>query len=372
MKLLFVTQVDLDLPHGGARHVAALTKALARQGHRVTLLAVGGGAIEGVRRPAIPRVPPGPRREAVLATFAAKEALLSRPDVAYLRISPSTSAIAAVLASARIPVVLELNGPVLEELSRRQRPPAAVELVRQALRLVVKSARHLVAASENIAEHARQELGATAITVLDNGVDLEVAKPGDRALAKAFFGLPEGPRFLVLVGTLVPELRLDLLAEAHRRLPGVGLMVVGDGPGAAYVQAMEVAARPSSPVLFAGAVPHEVAIRAIVAADVALNVRDGDLGMKGLEYAAVGRRQVAFEMPGSARLSALYPPSLEAVHLVKERSAIALRAAIVDALAAEDRLGPLPAAEVEAARAKLGWEHKARALAALLERASQR
>ncbi|MFO0722378.1 MAG: glycosyltransferase family 4 protein [Myxococcota bacterium] len=372
MKILFVTQVDLDAPHGGARHVQAVCGALAKAGHTVRLLARGGGAIPGVGRPQVPKVPAGARLEAVLAALIAKEAVFHRPDVAYVRISASTSATVAALSLARIPVVLELNGPILEELSRRQRSPQAIALARASLQAAVWQARSVVAASENVGRHAREALAATQVEVVLNGVDLEIALPEDRASARRFFELPEGPRFLVLVGTLVQELRLDLLAEAHRKLPGVGLLIVGDGPQAAFVDAMSVAARPSSPVLFTGAVPHPVAIRAIAASDVALNVRDGDLGMKGLEYAAVGRRQVAFEMPGSARLEGLYPPELEAVHLVKERSVPALRAAIVAALAAEERQGPLPKPAIDAARAQLGWEHKAQALIAILERAGRR
>jgi glycosyltransferase involved in cell wall biosynthesis len=99
-----------------------------------------------------------------------------------------------------------------------------------------------------------------------------------------------------------------------------------------------------------------------------VNVRDGDLGMKCFEYAAVGRRFVTFELEGTERLARLYP-GLEAVHLVKERSVDAFARALRAALDAEQRLGPLPLAAVEEARKTIGWDQTARRISAVLEAA---
>ncbi|MCK6552290.1 glycosyltransferase, partial [Myxococcota bacterium] len=51
MKILFVTQVVVDRPHGGPRHVLAVARELAALGHDVTLLAPGDEPpVPGVKR----------------------------------------------------------------------------------------------------------------------------------------------------------------------------------------------------------------------------------------------------------------------------------------------------------------------------------
>lgn len=368
MRILYVTHVDTDQSHGASRHVIGVTKGLASLGHEVRLIAPGSIAIPGVKRvPGAGRFHAGAKAEAAFAALAVATAAWFRPHAVYVRISASTSLVPMSL-SVRLPVVLELNGPILDEMARMGRGEDRIRIVRSLLQIAIARSRAVVAASDNVGRYATEELNAGNVVVIPNGADLDVATPGDKLAARRELKMPERGKVVTMVGTLVPELRLDLLSEAHRKLPGTALLVAGDGPKADMLEAMAMTTRPSSPVVYIGPVPHEKAILAIRAADVCVNVRDGDLGMKGLEYAAVGRRQVAFRMEGSDRLAALYPPELAAVHLVDERSGIALRKALEDALDAEERLGPLPPEAIEKARAKLGWVDKAERVAALLEK----
>lgn len=367
MRILLVTQVILDRPHGGARHVLSVSRELAKLGHDVTLLAPGLEApAPGVTRirPSR-RSHPGVRLEAELARLTVEHALRHRPDIAYVRLSPTSSLVPLSLSALSIPIVLELNGRILDELRERKRGALAVRVARRSLSRVVRLSRALVAVEPRIATHAERELGARETTVIENGADLDVATPGDREEACRALGLDADRTHLVLAGTLGPELRLDLLVDAHRSLDGVTLVVVGDGPGRATVEAARTLAGSSSPIVVLGAVPHEHAILAIRAADACVNVRDGDLGMKCLEYAAVGRRFATFRVEGAERLERLYP-GLSAVHLVEERSARALSQAIARALEAEATFGPLPSEAVLAARRSLGWEHTAKRIAEVL------
>jgi glycosyltransferase involved in cell wall biosynthesis len=369
VRILYVTQVMLDEPSGASRHVIAGVRELAALGHDLTLIAPGkaeAGRARRVRPP--PGLRPGLRMELSLAALATREILLRRPDVAYVRISATTSAVPSAIGALRVPLVLELNGPILDELDRLGRGPGAVETVRQVLRTVVRQARSVVVPLPSVGQHAVHALGAHTVDLVENGADLEEATPGDRDEARRALGLPTEPRMIGAVGNLAPELRFDLLAEAHRRLPGAALLVVGDGAQRPFIDAMAMATRPSSPVLYLGRRPHAEAVLALRASDAVVNVRDGCLGTKSLEYAAVGRRQVAFDTEGSERLLTLFPPELEAVHLVSERSGDALRAALSAALDAEARLGPLPPAAVTEARAALGWDRTARDLITVLER----
>jgi glycosyltransferase involved in cell wall biosynthesis len=369
VRILYVTQVDLDRPHGGARHVIAVTRQLAQQGHEVLLLAPGHpkdlGAVEHWRPPSFLRA--GARLEAALALLALRARFQFQPDIAYVRLSASSSFVPWALVSARVPFVLELNGPVTEEMEAAGKRTIEVQAAAAVLAGVTEMSAHLVAVTESIGRYAHQVLRASRVTVIENGAELEVAEPGDRQEARRRLGLPQEARFIALVGTLAHEVRLDLLQAAHRKLPGVGLVIVGDGPKADYARAMTQAARPSAPVWFLGRQPHEQAILVEQAADVCISVRDGHVGMKGLEYAAVGRRQVAFDNEGIERLTALYPQE-EAVFVVKERTPEALTHALSAALDAEARRGPLSPDAVETARAEIGWDRTAFKIAALLAR----
>jgi glycosyltransferase involved in cell wall biosynthesis len=367
VRILFVTQVPLDRPHGGARHVAAVARELARLGHEVALVAPGEEPEEPrVRRVRSPKgLGPGLRLEGALAFLAMRETRRRRFDVAYVRMSASSSLVPLALFERGLPIVLELNGRILDELKELGRGELAIKIAKTSLTTAVGVARAVVAVEAKIGRHAESALGAKRVVVIENGADLDKATPGDRSEARRVLGLDPSARYLAFTGTLVPELRLDLLLEAQAQLDGVAILVAGDGPQAPLLEAAR--AKNGARIVALGVVPHERAILAIRAADVCVNVRDGDLGMKCLEYAAVGRRLVTFDVEGADRLAALYP-ELEAVHLVDERSARALAASLARALDAEARLGPLPPAAIEEARKQLGWDRTARRIAEVLER----
>lgn len=367
MRVLYVTQVDLSRPHGGPRHVIAVVNELGGRGHQLLLLAPGrSAALTGAMhwRPP-PGLTAGARMEAALAARVLEARLRFRPEVAYVRLSASSSLVPLALAAARIPFLVELNGPVTEEMAAAGAHPAKVQATAALLAGAIEMSAGLVAVTESIARYAREALSARRVSVVENGADLGVAVPGDRAAARRKLGLPEDVRLIACVGTLANEVRLDLLQAAHRKLPGTALMILGDGPKADYARAMTQAARPSAPVWFAGQRPHEEAVLVEQAADVCVSARDGHVGMKVLEYAAVGRRVVAFDNEGIERLTALYPDQ-RAVFVVRERSPEALARALDAALDAEASEGPLPAAAVERARRQLGWDHTAAQLEALL------
>jgi glycosyltransferase involved in cell wall biosynthesis len=366
MRILYVTQVVLDRPYGGARHVLAVARHLAARGHAVELLAPGDEVpVPGVRRlrPAA-ALRPGVRLEAALAAQVSAASLRFSPEVAYLRLSASSALVPRALTALQVPFVVELNGCILDELKKLGRSDPAVAAVRFNLRRVVRRARALVAVEPRVARHAVDALGARNVEVIRNGAELDVATPGDRAEARRRLGLPLDVPLLAFAGTLAPELRFDLLFGALERAPDLHLVLVGDGPQRDRVEA---AVRELSPrIAWLGARPHEDAVDALRAGDACINVRDGIVGMKVFEYAAVGRRFATFDVADAAGLEDLYP-GLEAVHLIHSRTPEGVLAAARAALGAEAARGPLPDGAVERARGRVGWDHTARQIEALLD-----
>lgn len=67
------------------------------------------------------------------------------------------------------------------------------------------------------------------------GVDLDTFSPVPREAARAAIGIPNRPT-VAFVGRLVPEKNLSILLEACKRIPDVQLLLAGDGPGRGQIQ----------------------------------------------------------------------------------------------------------------------------------------
>jgi glycosyltransferase involved in cell wall biosynthesis len=101
------------------------------------------------------------------------------------------------------------------------------------------------------------------IAVHYTGIDLERFCPVDRAAAKAALGV-DGP-LLVSAGALIPLKGQRLVIEALHALPGAMLILVGDGPERARLEAL---AKPlGSRVRILGNRPHEELPALMAAAD---------------------------------------------------------------------------------------------------------
>ncbi|MEM1022408.1 MAG: glycosyltransferase [Myxococcota bacterium] len=354
MRILMGTQVRLDGSQGGARHVIGLTSAWAQAGHQVCLLAPGHWASQpdGLEHLAPRREAPGLRMELALAGLAMRRLTLRVPEIAYVRLSASSSALPAALVTARVPLWLELNGPILDELQARGRSRRRIEAVRLALKATVATARGVVAVEPSIAEHARRELGAKSIFVVENGVQLDVATPGDRMEARRRLGLSTELRYVGFAGTLAPELRLDVILPLLERMD-LRLLVAGDGPAARRLKG-----KPR--VKWLGAVNHDQAIEVLRACDVCLGLREGWMGMRPLESVAVGRRLALWGGQGGERLRELCAELPDFVFVGRDPGGF--ERALQDALEAEARLGPPSEDELEPVRRRLGWEETARRL----------
>lgn len=69
------------------------------------------------------------------------------------------------------------------------------------------------------------------IDIVHPGVDLDVFTPGDKAAARAEFGLRADEQVVAFVGRIQPLKAPDLLVRAAERLPGVRVLIVGGPSG---------------------------------------------------------------------------------------------------------------------------------------------
>lgn len=105
---------------------------------------------------------------------------------------------------------------------------------------------------------------ADRIRVHHTGVDLDRFAPGDRATLKAELGV-SGP-LVVSLGALISRKGHDIVIEAVGRLPDVTLLIAGEGPERARLEAL--ACPYGHRVRLLGSVPHANLPRLLAAADV--------------------------------------------------------------------------------------------------------
>ena len=100
------------------------------------------------------------------------------------------------------------------------------------------------------------DMGAdrSKLHALRNGVDLQLFQPEDRVAARLKLNLAPDARYLISVGHLIERKGHHIAIDALPGLPEVRLLVVGDGPDRADLQAQAKRLGVADRVCFAGAV----------------------------------------------------------------------------------------------------------------------
>jgi glycosyltransferase involved in cell wall biosynthesis len=148
-----------------------------------------------------------------------------------------------------LPVVITARGSDTSLLPRYRVP-------RRLIQGAIAGADALIAVSAALGEEL-QALGAPPgkVTVLRNGVDLGLFRPpADRAGLRAALGV-EG-KVLLSVGLLIPRKGHHLTIEALAALPGHTLLVLGEGPERAALEALAARCGIADRVRLLGARPH--------------------------------------------------------------------------------------------------------------------
>lgn len=150
---------------------------------------------------------------------------------------------------------------------------------------------------------AERGLPADKITVLRNGVDLELFKPGDRVALRSECGF-EGS-VLLAVGNLVPEKGHELALQTLARLPGASLVILGQGPEESRLRALAASLGITGRVRWLPPVPQDRLARYYAAADLTIltSLREGMPNVL-LESLACGTPVVATAVGGAPEVVA--------------------------------------------------------------------
>jgi glycosyltransferase involved in cell wall biosynthesis len=352
MRLAYLC-ADLGVPlygiKGASIHVRELSRALQELGHDVLIVCgrLGGSAPEGFDVPRVEfppeeaapaeltpsqadggRASPRAVRAAAYASALPARALPKlrdfRPDVLYERYALNGTAGLALAADLRIPHVLEVNAPLVDE-DVAHRGLMSDASARALERTIVTRADRIVTVSEEL---KRWLLGlgveAGRVTVLANAVDpgrfeVEAERRED---ARRRLGV-DGRPVVAFVGTLKPwhdpAILVRALGVLRERNVAPQLLLVGDGPERERLEALARREGLASLVTFTGSVAHDEVPAYLAAADVGVATYHPDTGryfspLKLFEYLAAGLPVVAAELgeiPHCVRrgeTGLLYPP----------------------------------------------------------------
>lgn len=236
MRVALVSETFTPAVNGVVTSVLRAADHLALRGHEPVVVAPSGADYEtrcgavvpvhAVRSVRLPRY-----RELPLAAPTGEVGELLdrlRPDVVHLASPAVLGSTAARAAQQRgIPAVAVFQTDLAAYAGRYRVPGGSATTWRWLRALHERTALTLVPSSATMAQLRRHGIGPLALWA--RGVDLEQFAPGNRSTALRARLAPGGELLVGTVARLAVEKRLHLLGPLSE-LPGVRLVVVGDGP----------------------------------------------------------------------------------------------------------------------------------------------
>jgi glycogen(starch) synthase len=296
VRVLFWSETFWPRIGGVERLAAGLLPALRDHGHEFAVVtwvddgAAGECCFEGIR---IHRFPFFSNPEGDGATLTLEQVdevrRLKRsfvPDLVHVNSCGRSAWFHLVTNAAAAPTLVTLHQPLPHEIDR-----ASV-----AGRLLATAS--WIACCSNAVMETVRPLTATRASVIDNALPWVCAAPPSVSF--------EPPR-LLFVGRLVAEKGLDAVMSAlpplFTRLPQARLVVAGDGPLRAHLEAQAAELKLTPYIRFVGAVSPE-AVRDLMAESsiVIVPSRVEGFGLVALEAAMMGRPVVATDVGGLSQL----------------------------------------------------------------------
>jgi len=241
MRLFYINYADLSVAYGATVCIVELAKALARQGHEVTVI------VPQFKQNPLP--PDGfdlltiPNRDIrflrkvwfylASAFWVTLWALRKRPDILYWGEMTYTITPYLVSKLTGIPYAIIAHGFAPDEL-RVSRWRMAI--VKWCQKVYFGNASVVITVTPKIAEriHEVYRIPEEKLVPIENGVNLERFRPMDKFEARRQLGLPEtGYIYIGWVGYFFPWSGVETLLEAAKKIlaefPNARFIIVGHG-----------------------------------------------------------------------------------------------------------------------------------------------
>ena len=211
---------------------------------------------------------------------------------------------AGVLAANKhqIPFVLEVNSPLVDEMSKES-GLIGRSVSQRCERLVLNKATRVVVVTDVLRQHYEQQgFDTSKFQVIHNGIDPALFHPDvDARPVRARYGLND--RCVIgFVGWARQWHRLDLLVDAYAKLPDrerFAVLICGDGPAIAGLREQAKDLGVADAVHFSGGLDHHEIPAHIAAMDIAVlpSIPGYASPMKLFEYMAMGKAVLVPDQP---------------------------------------------------------------------------
>lgn len=272
MKILITTDWYAPTVNGVVTSVLNLQRELTALGHEVRVLTLSpsahsyrAGSVTYIGAVSAEKIYPGARVRTALSTVLLQDLAQWKPDIIHSQCEFSTFRLARKLSAATGAPIVHTYHTVYEDYTHYFSPSR-----RWGRKAVATFSRHIVAQTAcvivptaKVRELLERYEVARPIHVIPTGIDLSrFAAPRDEARLEALrrrLGIPEGQFVLSYVGRLAEEKNIDELLQnlADLGRKDVTLLLVGDGPYRAALEARCAALHLEQQVVFAGMVPPE-------------------------------------------------------------------------------------------------------------------
>lgn len=374
---------------GQAVHIEEMIEALRSEGHEVRVVAPGSG--ESAAGPGGGQGQMGgdmgwvlklkaflPKAlyelmELAYSVVAYRKLMVAarefKPDVIYERYN--LFLLAGVMAKRRlgVPLLLEVNAPLVLERSRHSGGLALARLARWAERTAWCGTDFVLPVTNVLADHVRAcGVPEERIRIVPNGINLaHFAQAPTQDEAKARLGL-QGRLVLGFTGFVRDWHGVDRVIRwmATPDAPGLAhLLVVGDGPVRGELEALAASLGISQKVTFTGVIDRHLVPEHVAAFDVALQpaVTAYASPLKLMEYLVLGKAIVA---PGTPNLREILTDDLNAL-LFDEADRGGMEQALTQLSARADLRARLAEGSRQTVdRLNLTWRGNAQRVAALV------
>jgi glycosyltransferase involved in cell wall biosynthesis len=259
MKIAFIGQKGIPATFGGVEyHVDRLSRSLAAQGHEVFVYVrpwYSGKKqkdYQGVKLTAIPTLKTKHLDASVHSFLCSCHAVFQKMDIIhYHAIGPTAFSLLSRLAGKKVVSTIHRLDWATEKWGR-----FAKALLKLAEFLSVKIPHRTIVVSEELQQYIRKKYGKDTLWI-PNGAELPETKPL-RLVKDKYLLSPKG--YLLFLGRLVPEKRVDWLIKAFQNLlrtsskaANLKLVIAGGSSGTdEYVRKLRSMSRDYPNIIFTG------------------------------------------------------------------------------------------------------------------------
>lgn len=327
MRIAAVCELNLSVRDGSVTHFMELTSHLTKQNHRVQIFAPKLGKYKGKKLSNlkiqyvptlnfsttsfffyISKILMYVSYQLFLLFYLCRFVKNSKADIIYNRMGMLSLAPVIVSKVADVPLIVEINGIISEELKMVGVPKPFIHSFKLFEKITCRSSKKIVVVTKGIKNTIQKDykIPQNSIVVIHNGVNTDLFKPMDINKTRALLGFDLSSYYIVFVGYLAPWQGVDYLIESIplilNKLENVKLLIVGEGPKRQRLEQMVKEKKLESNVIFTGRVAYEDVPKYINAGDICVAPfvkAKGDLSpLKIYEYLACGKPVVASNVEG--------------------------------------------------------------------------